>query len=336
MVSLYTYCPTSNAVGDGASCRRSILPTGRLSGECLGVANGDLHVMMTDGAQTYYKIIQSNDIRHMPSEGGGKVLDRVASVLLHPNDETCKVSYKRMRGGSQDSNDTTRIEVSIRKTLLNSIVRPVWEGTLNDIGLICYQDLPPFARCALPDSDRTNASSGLALPIMLGDTINQLHRVIEALRAENRQLEENTLRWKSTSEKLSNKWETEKSELTDRFLTLFNDHKSRHMEVQKELDQIKGKKQRIGGESVVDQKMKRRSRESNQPELEDDNDYVTYENAEVNRLAAGTSLKQSSAKPVASMSQSSGFVNPHTGAREVSHPKDLFSSDDDDDDEMMN
>lgn len=329
MVSVYRFRQTSNALGVVVgSGRRS--SDDRLSGG--GIENDDLHVMITDGAHTFYKTIQCKEVRHMPSDDG-KELDRVASILLRSDDETFKVSYKRVRaqlfGGSQDSKNTTSVEVSIRKMCLNNVVRPVWEGSLNDIGLSCYNDLPLFARCAFPESDRTDASSGLSLPIMLGDTINRLQKEIDALRAENRQLEDNTQRWKSTSEKLSYRWETEKSELTDRFLTLFNDHKARHAEALKELEQLKGEKQRTGNS---DRSGMRRSREANHPDHEDENDYVTYDNAEVNRLAAGPSLKQRSAndgKPVAS-SQGSGFVNPHTGAREFSHPKELFSSDDDD------
>lgn len=336
MVSLYTFRQSINASGGG---RRSISPTttGQLSGEGLGVDNSGLHVMITDGTKTYYINFQGKDIRHLPSDGDEKEqLDKVASVLLRQDDATFKVSYKRIRaqllGGSQDSNDTTSVEVSIRKTLLNNIVRPVWEGTLNDIGILNYQDLPLFARCAYPESDQTDASSGLALPIMLGDTINRLHKEIEALRNENRLLEDNTLRWKSTSEKMSNKWETEKSDLTDRFLILFNEHKAIHVDVVNELR--KGKKQRIIGssESIIDQTtVKRRSRErnasnTNNPDLHNDNDYVVYDNAEVNHLAAGSSTSKER-----SSSHDMTQINNHHRAKEYSHPKELFSSDEEDD-----
>ena len=344
LVSLYTFRPTiKEASSGGGSGRRSISPTttSRLSRESgLGVDNRGLHVMITDGKTTYYIIIRGKDIRHLPSDGDEKEqLDKVTSVILRPDDETFKVSYKRIRaqllGGSQDSNDTTSVEVSIRKTLLNNIVRPVWEGILNDIGILCYQDLPLFARCAYPESDTTDSSSGLALPIMLGDTINRLNKEIETLRNENRLLENNTLRWKSTSEKMSNKWENEKSDLTYHFLTLFNDHKARHVEVVKELDELKGKKQRVIGsnESIIDRTtVKRRSREmnassTNNPDLHDDNDYVIYDNADVNRLAAGSStLKQQSSSH--DMTQQ---INTNNRAKEYSHPKELFSSDDEDD-----
>jgi hypothetical protein len=355
LVSLYTFRQTikeasSGGGGSSGSNRRSISPTttSRLGGESgLGVDNSGLHVMITDGNKTYYINIRGKDIRHMPSDIDEKEqLDKVASVLLRPDDETFKVSYKRIHaqllGGSQDSNDTTSIEVSIRKTLLNNIVRPVWEGILNDIGILCYQDLPLFARCAYPESDTTtdsSSSSGLALPIMLGDTINRLHKEIETLRHDNRVLENNTLRWKSTSEKMSNKWENEKSDLTHRFLTLFNDHKARHVEVVKELDQLKGKKQRvvIGGSnerSIIDRTtVKRRSREmnassTNNPDLHDDNDYVIYDNADVNRLAAGSS---STSKQQSSSHDMTQQINTNNRAKEYSHPKELFSSDDDED-----
>ncbi len=312
LVSVYRLRPTSNANEDNVS------------------SVGDLHVMITDGVHTFYKSIDCKDIRHLPSEDG-KELDRVTSILLRPDDETFKVRYKRLRaqlfGESDDSKNTSTIEVSIRKMCLNNIVRPIWEGSLNDIRLNSYNHLPLFARCALLESDRSDASSGLSLPVMLGDTINRLQKEIDALRKTNRQLQENTLRWKSTSEKLSNRWESEKSELTDRFLTLFNDHKARHAKVLKELEHLRRSKQRTDG-NVIDRSGMRRSREAMLLDHEDENDYVTYKNAEVNRLAAGPCSKKG--KPVAS-SQGGGFVNPHTGAREFSHPKDLFSSDEDED-----
>ena len=316
MVSVYSSRPTNNAIGFDAS------------------SDSDLHVMITDGAHTFYRSIRATDIRHMPSENG-KQLDRVASILLRPDDETFKVRYRRLRaqlfGGSNDSKNTNTIEISIRKFCLNNVVRPIWEGSLNDIGLSRHDDLPLFARCAIAESDRADPSSGLALPVMLGDTINRLQKEIDALRDTNRQLQENTLRWKSTAEKLSNRWESEKSELTDRFLLLFNDHKARHSEVLKELEQLKENKQRTG-DSVIDRGGMRRSRDSILPDHEDDNDYVTWKDKEVDRLAAGPSKKRNAndGNPVAAV-QGSGFVNPHTGASEFSNAKELFSSDDEED-----
>lgn len=273
----------------------------------------------------------------------GQELETAKSILLRPDGEIFrmgeifKVSYKRVEGqlfgGSYDSKNTTSVKVSIRKTCANSVVRPVWEGQLNNICHTCYDDLPLFARCALPEEmNQTKSSSGLSFPLMLGDTIKKLQKEIDALRTENKQLETNTLRWKSTSEKLSNQWESEKSDLTDRFLTLFNEHKARHVETQKELDHLKGKKQRTEGTVTSNNRSSsaRRSRASF-PDDEDEHDYVTYGNDEVNRLAAGPNLKRRSKdrKPAASLTQDSGFVNPHTGAREYSNTQELFSSDED-------
>ena len=115
----------------------------------------------------------------MTSEDGQQ-LQEVKSILLRPDDDVYKVSYKRLRGqivgGTNDSKNTTSIRVSIRKTCLNNIVRPVWEGQLNNIAVACYDDLPLFARHALPEFDQTDASSGLSFSLMLGDTINKLHK----------------------------------------------------------------------------------------------------------------------------------------------------------------
>ena len=205
----------------------------------------------------------------MPEEEG-RELEAVSAILRRPDDDVFKVSYKRQRGqvlgGTNDHKTTNSIRVSIRKTCLNNVVRPVWEGQMNNIRHAYYDDLPLFARNALPETSQSDdASSGLASTLMLGDTINKLHKEIDALRNQNKQLEANTLRWKSTSEKLSNQWEDEKSELTARFLTLFNEHKLRHIETVKELEQLKGKKQKIGEPTTT----KRGARKSLDPMYQD-------------------------------------------------------------------
>lgn len=280
--------------------------------------------------------IHRKDIRHISSDDGNE-LEKVTSVLLRDDDKSFKVHFKRVEGqivgGSLDSKNTTSVLVSIRKTCLNSIVRTVWEGHLNDICHSFYDDLPSFLRRA--HCDRTAKSSGLALPILLGDTINELHNEIDALRSENKRLNENNLLWKSTAEKLSNQWETEKSELTERFLTLFNEHKARHLETRKELEHLQARQQK--SDDTISNRVGFRKSRDKMPDDEDLHDYVTYNNEEVDRLAEGRSLKRSSTndakKRIQSQSQStsSGFVNPHTGAMEFSHPKELFSSDEDDD-----
>ena len=292
--------------------------------------------------------IAPKDIRHMPSEEGNE-LETVSAILLRPDDEIFKVSYKRQRGqllgGTNDSKNTTSIKVSIRKTCLNNVVRPVWEGNLNNIRHAYYDDLPIFARNAFPDSAaQSESSSGLASPLMLGDTINKLHKEIDALRTQNKQLEANTLRWKSTSEKLSNQWEDEKSELTARFLKLFNEHKARHVETFKELERLKGKKQRMEGIATASHNrsssITRKSRDSLLPNDEDEHDFMTYNDDEINRLAAGPNMKKrngtnQAAAASSSMTQESGFVNPHTGAREFGNVQELFSSDSEDENMKM-
>jgi len=306
---------------------------GSNSGECC------LHVIITDGVHTFYKSVVSKDIRHMVSEEG-KELEKVTSILLRSDDETFKVSYRRVEGqifgGIDDSKKTTSVKVSIRKTCLNSIVRPVLESRLDNICHSCYDDLPLFARNALPEEmSQTESSSGLAIAVMSGDTINELHREIDALRAKNKQLETNNLLWKSTAEKLSNQWEAEKSELTDRFLTLFNEHKARHIETQRELDRLKGKRQRTTAtERTCGTVSNRNNRQSTSKELlpddEDEHDYAIYGEEEVARLAAGPDMKPKAQKRN-NLSQGSGFFNPHTGATEFDDPKELFSSSEDED-----
>ncbi len=278
--------------------------------------------------------IQRRDVRHIPSDDG-KELEKVTSVFLCDEDESFKIIYKRIEGqivgGSLDSKNTTSVLVSIRKICLNNVVRTVWEGRFDDICHSYHDDLPLFLRSALTNSDVSSKSSSLVFPILLGDTNNELQKEIDELRSENKRLDENTLAWKSTSEKLSNQWETEKSELTERFLILFNDHKARHAETRKELEHLKGKKQR--NDDTIGNRLGSQKSRDLMPDYEDEHDYATYNNEEVDRLAEGRSLKSVARnKPKSSGSQSggSGFVNPHTGAMEYSNPKELFSSDEDD------
>mmetsp|Transcript_3955 Transcript_3955/g.8720 ORF Transcript_3955/g.8720 Transcript_3955/m.8720 type:complete len:296 (-) Transcript_3955:235-1122(-) len=290
----------------------------------------------------------------------GKGLEKVRSIVLRPDDETFKVSYKRVKGQlvgrGYDSMNTTSIKVSIRKTCINNIVRPVWEGQLDNICHSCYDDLPLFVRNALPGEMNQMSSSGLSFSVMLGDSIYKLHNEIDALRTKNKQLEVNTLRWKSTTDKLSNQWETEKSELTHRFLTLFNQHKARHVETQNELDRLKGKRPRTEcADTNVGEKSSRQRNNDREilPDDEDEHDYATYDNAMVARLAAGhpSSMKRRAKdhemkkQPKASVKQerqnsgsqgSNCYVNPHTGAMECTDIKELFSSSSDDDDDMKN
>ncbi|KAL9186594.1 hypothetical protein ACHAXT_005832 [Thalassiosira profunda] len=276
------------------------------------------------------------DIRHMSTDEG-RELEEVTAILLRPDDDTYKTSYKRVEGqlvgGSNDTKSTTSVKMSVRKTLANGIVRPVWQGQVHDICHAAYDDLPSFAKRARPDEERANASSGLSLSVALGDTVNKLHKEIEALRTENTQLESNTLRWKSTSDKLSNRWESEKSELTDRFLVLFNEHKSRHVKTQRELDQLKGKGKHTEG--AVRERSSLGSGKKNKeefPDFEDEHDYATYDKETVDRLAAGrSSCGKRPRPPESSLGSVSGFTNPHTGATEFANPKELFSSDEEDD-----
>ena len=271
--------------------------------------------------------ILRRDIRHVSPDDGNE-LEKIASVILCDDDESFKVNYKRVEGqivgGSLDSKNTTSVLVSVRKTYLNNIVRTVWEGQFNDICHSCQDDIPSFFRHALANYDPTVGSSGLAFPILLGDTINKLHMEIDALRSENKRLDENTLLWKSTAEKLSNQWETEKSELTERFLVLFNDHKARHVETRKELEHLQGKKQRTD-DTICNRLGSRRSRDV-MPDDEDGHDYVSYKKEDVDRLAKGRSLNKSSVNDKSG--SGSGFVNPYTGTMEYSNAKELFSSDD--------
>lgn len=277
--------------------------------------------------------IAAKDIKHMSATTSTEqLLDQVESILLRRNssvdeDQIFKVAYKmtggQVLGGAQDAMNTTCVKVSIRKTLANQVVRPIWEGNLIPISHANYESLPLFARHALPSSSSETASS-LAFSIILGDTITKLQKDITALREENEQLRINTGRWKGTAQNLNNIWQSEKSDLTQRFLTLFNQHKARHVETKKELDELKGNQRYERGGSSLEQpphSAVHKERPEMLPDDEDEHDYNKWDDDYVNRMAAGGDVQQKKRRK-----------NSTTGAtEEVEKVKDMFSSDEDDD-----
>ena len=246
--------------------------------------------------------IAAKDIKHMTSESTPEqLLDKVESILLQrkrtvDEDQIFKVAYKMMGGqvfgGTQDTTNTVCIKASIRKTLANQIVRPIWEGNLIPISHTNYDSLPVFiARHALPNnnnaSDQFETPSSLTFSIILGDTITKLQKDITALREENEQLKLNSNRWKGTAQKLNCQWQSEKSELTERFLTLFNEHKARHIETKKELDKLKGNQRYERGSTETLPLSAHKERPEARLDDEDEHDYATYDDDYVNRMAAG-------------------------------------------------
>lgn len=235
------------------------------------------------------------------------LLDQVESILLQKNktldeEQIFKAAYKKMGGqvfgsGTQDTLSTTCVKVSIRKTLANSIVRPIWEGNLIPISHANYDTLPIFAQHALPANNNASnqyetTASSLAFSIILGDTVTKLQKDIIAMREENEQLRVNANRWKGTAQRLNNQWQSEKSELTERFLTLFNQHKARHVETKKELDVTKGNQRydrsSLGNTSEIHRDVRPEMRVDD----EDEHDYETWDDDYVNRMAAGSSTQQ--------------------------------------------
>jgi hypothetical protein len=94
-------------------------------------------------------------------------------------------------------------------------------------------------------------------------------------------------------DKLMGQWESEKIELTQNFLTLFNQHKARHMETCKQLDALT--KYSTNGNAVVgtwsNKKLGRNEREA-VPDDEDNHDYAVWDQEMVDRLAAGPGARK--------------------------------------------
>jgi FtsZ-binding cell division protein ZapB len=180
---------------------------------------------------------------------------------------------------------------------------------------------------------------------MLGDIVDILQTEIKSLRQENQQLSEDTIRWKNTADKLVDQWQTEKNELTESFLVLFNEHKARHVATRKELEELKSNENNLPIGTVSSKQISRREADI-LPDNEDEHDHATWSDNLVKRLAAGPNKsrrgsreidrykseekEEASAARPASTSEGT-FVNPHTGVLEISNYKRMFDSDDDSD-----
>lgn len=302
--------------------------------------------------------IKANEIKQMSHENEKTPLDQVSDVLLYREElsdviqqneqEKYKISYKRtesqLLGGDHDATNATSVKIAILKTCFNNLVRPVWEGLSIDVQHEAYENLPSFVQNALPDpSDKsavaTFSSSGLAFPLMLGNTISKLQNEAESLQKQKQQLNVDALRWKNSLEKLTGKWEEEKMELTQNFLALFNQHKARHVETQQKLAALtKQSPQNELAGTLSNKRLKRDERET-VPDDEDNHDYADFDQEMVDRLAAGLDGRKKIAKPKVktemraediTSSMGSTFHNPVTGVVMLTDHKRLFDSDSDD------
>ncbi|KAL3789271.1 hypothetical protein HJC23_000337 [Cyclotella cryptica] len=312
---------------DEKSVNRRLSDHGSDSDDCL-------HLVITDGVDTFYAPIMSKDIKQISHENHKTPLDQVASILLynkegtqemierHYEQEKYKISYKRMQGqllgGEHDSTTTTTVKTSILKTCFNNLVRPVWEGSVSNVHHSNYKRLPSFVQNALPNSyhqsTATPPSSGLAFPLMLRNTISKLQDEAESLRNQNKQLNADALRWKATA---------------------------RHLETRHKLDALtkqSAKNMAVG--TLANKSLPRKEREAILDD-EDNHDYAVWDKETVERLAAGPrGSKGKSKKQHAKVDEEGGdvsssvlgdtFRNPHTGVLEISNYKRMFDSDDED------
>ena len=140
---------------------------------------------------------------------------------------------------------------------------------------------------------------------------------------------------------------------TSRFLTLFNEHKARHVKLKGGADRSRrnggataapasagaSDGRRVAGREAEDL---RRSKGALLPDCEDEHDYANYDDDMVDRLASGARVGGKKRKAVPSRDEfsqgaapggggGSGFVNPHTGATEFTNPREMFSSSSDED-----
>jgi hypothetical protein len=306
----------------------------------------------------------ATEIKQMSHENDKTPLDQVADVLLYREEHSdiqrqneqakYKLSYKRIEGqllgGDHDSANTTSIETSILKICFNNLVRPVWVGPVINVQHSNYEKLPSFVQQALPnpsnETSTTYSSSGLAFPLMLGNTISKLQNEAETLQQQKQQLTSNTLRWKNTVDKLTGQWQREKLELTQNFLTLFNQHKARHMETLQKLEAFtKHGSNDTAAIGTLSNKQLRRNEKEAIPDDEDNHDYAVWDKDMVDRMAAGPEGRRKMGKlkvereddidrELKSTSLDDAFRNPITGVMMCTDHKRLFDSDDEEVDEV--
>ena len=128
-------------------------------------------------------------------------------------------------------------------------------------------------------------------------------------------------------------------ELTQNFLTLFNQHKARHMETRQKLEALtKQSPENALVGTLSNKKLKRDEREA-VPDDEDNHDYADFDQDMVDRLAAGPNRRKKIAQPkvkteegAEDITSSLGdtFRNPVTGVVMLTDHKRLFDSDSDD------
>lgn len=269
--------------------------------------------------------------------------EEIADMQRQHEQDKYKISYKRMEGqligGEHDCTSTTSVKTSILKSCYNGLVRPVWEGPVINVRHSNYDKLPTFVQDTIPDPSNestTHFSSSLAFPLMLGDTISRLQNEAESLRKQKQKLNAETLRWKSTVDKLMNQWQDEKSELTQNFLTLFNEHKARHVETLQKLEALtKHESNNTAMGTLSNKKTKKRDEREAVPDDEEQHDYADWDQDMVDRLAAGPKNRNKIAKKVkmedreyTMPASDDTFRDPVTGVMMVTDHTKLFSDDD--------
>ncbi|KAL7520139.1 hypothetical protein ACHAWX_004884 [Stephanocyclus meneghinianus] len=322
-----------------------------------------LHLVITDGVNTFYSRIMSADIKQISHENLKSPLDQVANILLYNKEgtngmidrrheqEKYKISYKRVEGqhlgGEFDSTNNTSVKTSILKTCFNNLVRPVWEGSVNNVHHSNYERLPSFLRKTFPTSFRESTakpiSSGLIFPLMLGNSISELQIEAESLRKQNKKFAADALRWKDTVDKLMGQWQIEKNELIQNFLILFNEHKARHLETRQKLDALtKQSANNVAVGTLANKNLSRKEREAIVDD-EDNHDHAVWDKEMVEQLAAGPQGRKGKlvkrnprvddeGSDICASVSGDTFRNPHTGVLEISNYKRMFDSDDEEED----
>eukprot|EP00978_Attheya_sp_CCMP212_P008171 scaffold19088_cov53-Attheya_sp.AAC.5 len=181
-----------------------------------------LDVVMTQGSATNHGRIVLKDVKlsgsRSTSETGGRVglLDVLVSHLLtdEHKDKNVSVEYRQL-------SHCRDILMTIRERLSSGIVRLVWSGALKETKKELR--LGHVLEDKNNDSDSAGpSSSALPVAILLGNFLRESSNELDVTKRQSEQVASELAAWKDTATQLDAKWQTEKDELTQRFLVLLN------------------------------------------------------------------------------------------------------------------
>eukprot|EP00550_Attheya_septentrionalis_P004968 CAMPEP_0198297086 /NCGR_PEP_ID=MMETSP1449-20131203/35360_1 /TAXON_ID=420275 /ORGANISM="Attheya septentrionalis, Strain CCMP2084" /LENGTH=482 /DNA_ID=CAMNT_0043997911 /DNA_START=132 /DNA_END=1577 /DNA_ORIENTATION=+ len=255
-------------------------------------ATNALDVVMTQGSATYHGRIVLQDVKlsgsRSTSETGGRARLLVSHLLTDEHkDKNVSVEYRQ-------ASYFHAIQMTIRERLSSGIVRLVWSGALKETKHELRLGHVPEDEN--DDSDSAGpSSSALPVAILLGNVLREFSNELDMTKRQSEQVASELAAWKDTATQLDAKWQTEKDELTQRFLVLLNRVKGDLRRTKNDLQRA----QDIAKATPTNALIQPGTVVTEDQLLEtaaDDDDYLLYDPEMVERLANGPS-KSAKTKP---------------------------------------